>query len=68
MTVPEAANAGYIGTVLAVIHGKGQGQSLRINAAAGNTYTLDAPGFTVLLDASSVVVVRSIATTGKRVQ
>ena len=38
VTVPATANAAYVGAVLAVIHGAGQGQSLRVKSVSGHTY------------------------------
>jgi hypothetical protein len=57
VTVPKPADPNYIGAVLAVVSGAGQGQSLRVVAAHVDTYTVEGGGFAVPLDQTSVIVV-----------
>eukprot|EP00040_Diaphanoeca_grandis_P027345 m.155549 g.155549 ORF g.155549 m.155549 type:complete len:802 (-) comp30939_c1_seq10:63-2468(-) len=57
VTVPKKVDSHYIGAVLAVLSGTGEGQSLRITGTHDNTYTLEEKGFAVELDHTSVIVV-----------
>lgn len=54
--VGKKADAGYVGGVVAIIAGPGQGQLARVTSTAGNVYTF-APDLAVPLGAGSVAVV-----------